>query len=163
MKTTESIGITSATIFDDICCGLDYMLEYWLDREITQWLKTGTWPGYVLTIEAGTCPVLCSPALLVSYEWQRSKTGASIDLTQWLDDHWRENQDRLADEYDEELEDLTPDEADARLRAYYVGRESDYRSDWTSPLDLFSDSPLLNCREAIEAEIEKVKTMLPED
>lgn len=29
--------------------------------------------------------------------------------------------------------------------------------------NLFADSPLLNCREAIEAEIEKVKTLLPED
>lgn len=163
MKTTESIEIEENTTFDDICRELEIKLEYWLDREITQWLKTGKWPGYVLNIEAGQCPVLCSPALLVSYEWERSKTGSSIDLTQWLDDHWMENQDRLADEYAEELEDLTPDEAAARLRGYYVGRESEYRSDWTSPLDLFADSPLLNCREAIAAEIEKVKTMLPED
>ena len=163
MKTTESIEIEQNTTFDDIRRELEIKLAYWFDREISQWLKTGKWPEYVLNIEAGTCPVLCSPALLVSYEWERSKTGASIDLTQWLDDHWRENQDKLADEYAEELEALTPDEAAARLRAYYVGRESDYRSDWTSPLDLFADSPLLNCREAIAAEIEKVKTMLPED
>ena len=69
MKTTESIEIEKNTSFDDIHRELEIKLEYWLDREITHWLKTGTWPGYVLNIEAGTCPVMCAPALLVSYEF----------------------------------------------------------------------------------------------
>lgn len=159
----KTIFVDADTTYSDLRAELNIELEFALRKEIDDFVRTGKWPYNYLTIEPGKCPSSLEPALLVEIDYAPSKTGATVDLSQWLHDAWNNTRADLEEEYSEETEDMTPDEADEYIRRVFVGRESDYSTDWTNPLDLFPDRPLDNVSAEIDAAIAAVLAMETEE